>query len=158
MNFLKLSGSLLTTTILFTSVVQPEPALARLDCRVVESVGNEMAESIREDLHAEVAGDTYRISRRKKLVIHSVDRVWFEGCRMRALQSVTLKRRVRRDAHGTVRLGADITDANLRTREVCYDRARVEDVSLSRTLGIGEAVYRWAANRVLPDNDCLSAT
>ena len=137
-------------------VMGPSPASAQLDCRVVESLGTAMAPSILDDLNAEVAGIEHRINRRKQLAIHSVESVSFEGCRMHTLLRVTLKRRIRRDAHGTVRLGATITSADLRSRVVCYQSASVEDVSLSRTLGIGEAAYRWAANRSLPDDGCFS--
>lgn len=146
----------LLVVLLLALGVPPAHAQGALDCRLVESVGNARSASILASLNTAVAGQENRINRRKTLVIHSVERVWFDGCRMRAVQNVTLKRRVRADAHGTVQIGADITRANLRTGEVCYESASVEDVSLSRTLGIGEAVYRWVANRTFPDDGCMS--
>lgn len=50
---------------------------------------------------------------------------------------------------------ADITSFSLPERQVCYDKAQVTDVNLSRTLQIGEGVYKWVANKVLPSRGCL---
>ncbi|MCP1198473.1 hypothetical protein [Notoacmeibacter sp. MSK16QG-6] len=133
---------------------EPAPAMAQVDCRVVETIGNALAGDIRNQMNARVRGTRYEISRRKTLVIHSVDRVRFDGCRMHANLSVTLKRKIRRDATGSVRLGATVQ--SFTPDRVCLGGVGVEDVSLSRTLGIGERWYRRAANRALPNQQCFS--
>ena len=75
---------------------------------------------------------------------------------MKVRANVTLKRKVRRDAHGTVKMQARVSSLDLAQRKICYDSARVTDVNLSRTLGIGERVYKWVANIVLPNRGCYT--
>lgn len=131
-------------------------AQSGLNCSVVESLGTALSPSILNEVNTRVSGESYRINRRKTLVLHRANAVSFDGCRMTVGLDVTLKRRVRRDAHGTVTLRGNISSFNLPRREVCYANLTVADVSLSRTLRIGEGAYRWAANRALPNSGCLS--
>ena len=126
-----------------------------LPCNQLEVFFNAFRPQILEQINTEVSGASHRISRRKRLIIHRVDSIRLEGCRMTAVVNVTLKRKVRRDAHGTVTVRANIS-ANPAARQVCYRNPHVADVSLSRTLGIGERFYAWVANKVLPAGDCIN--
>ncbi|WP_299405818.1 hypothetical protein [Acaryochloris sp. IP29b_bin.148] len=149
---LALSGTL-------TSVIShhPAPAQARsLDCHQVETLGRRYESQLLSAVNGKVAGKTHRINRRKKLRINQVKSIAFDGCRMKVNAHVTLKRKVRRDAHGTVKMKARITSFSLARGKVCYDEARVTDVSLSRTLKVGERVYKWVANMVLPNRGCYT--
>lgn len=137
--------------------VSPKPAMAQLNCRVVEALGNGLQSEILTELNNHLAGERERISRRKELQINHIENVSFDGCRMTTTVNVTLERKIRRDAHGTVQVGADITSFNLPNRQLCYGNARVTNVNLSRTLKIGEAVYQWVANAVLPNSGCFGA-
>ncbi|RLQ87300.1 hypothetical protein D8780_02820 [Notoacmeibacter ruber] len=132
----------------------PGPAAAQVNCRVVQSIGNALSGQIRNEMNARVADTSYRISRRKSLNIYGVDQVRFDGCRMQAVLSVKLKRKIRRDASGTVRIGATVQ--SFAGGRICVGNVEVEDVSLSRTLGVGERWYRRAANRALPNAQCFS--
>ena len=126
-----------------------------INCRVVEALGTSLRPQILAEINRQVSGTSYRINRRKTLRINRVEDIGFSGCRLTARTNVTLKRRIRRDAHGTVTLQADIPSFSLPARQVCYANARVTDVNLSRTLRIGEGVYKWVANKVLPSGGCL---
>lgn len=103
-------------------------------------------------LNTKVAGVSYKISDRKKLIIRKVESISGTGCNFRAKVSVKLERKLRRDAVGTVTLGGTLKTSG---SKVCIANAYVHDVDLSNTLGIGESVYKWVANKVLPANMCF---
>ncbi|AKF04331.1 hypothetical protein [Sandaracinus amylolyticus] len=42
------------------------------------------------------------------------------------------------------------------TVQVCIESPEVTDVTLSRTLGVGEAVYRAVANVAIPEDACFA--
>lgn len=135
----------------------PSAAQARsLDCNQVETLGNRYDAQLLNAVNHKVAGQTHRINRRKKLRINQVEAIQFNGCRMKVKANVTLKRKVRRDAHGTVKMQARVTALDLAQRKICYDKVQVTDVKLSRTLRIGERVYQWVANMVLPNRGCYT--
>ncbi|MEM7579935.1 MAG: hypothetical protein AAF316_08785 [Cyanobacteria bacterium P01_A01_bin.80] len=133
-----------------------KPSVAAINCNAVETFGNAYKSQILTKIHDGVKGKSYKINRRKTLKIHGVKSISFDKCRIRVATSVTLKRKVRRDASGTVKLRTDITSFNLPAKRICYKNARVTDVNLSRTLGIGEAIYKWVANKALPNNKCIT--
>ena len=145
-------GGLVTFGCLFTNSSSAE---AQVNCGSVELLGNSLRTQIIEQINDQVAGESHRINRRKTLRINRIEDITFDGCQMSVRGNVTLQRRIRRDAHGTVDLQANITSLNLPEQAFCYGDARVADVSLSRTLNIGEAVYRWVANKALPDSQCF---
>ncbi|MEM6449309.1 MAG: hypothetical protein AAF703_03245 [Cyanobacteria bacterium P01_D01_bin.105] len=148
-----------SSLVLPTTARAQEPILLAqrgLDCNVVESLGTSLSSSIVEGVNDTAAGERYRINRRKTLVINAARSVSFRGCNMSVVLDVTLRRKIRRNAHGTITLNGNISSFNLPRREVCYTGLNVSDVSLSRTLRIGEGVYRWAANKALPDSGCLN--
>lgn len=124
------------------------------------------ADVVLDQLDRRVAGAEYRINRRKTLRVHGVDSLRLNGRVADARLDVTLLRRWRRDAHGTVDIRAQLDLGGCRVRvdarnqaisvrgEVCLANPEVTRVSLSRTLGIGEAVYRWVANLMIPNRFC----
>ncbi len=130
------------------------PAAAQLNCRTVEALGN----GVLHDRIVSVLRDRVRnsgeirISRGKKLQLEQLESLKFSGCRATTVVRVTLKRKIRRDARGTVQVAANV-DANV--NEICLNKPRVEDVRLSHTLRIGEAVYRFVANKMLPRPTCF---
>ncbi|MFP3942629.1 MAG: hypothetical protein ACLFWF_01975 [Alphaproteobacteria bacterium] len=124
------------------------PAEAKLNCRVVEAAGNSIKDDIRTKLNGHMAGHQQKINRRKKLRVNRIERVWFEGCRVKIQANVTLKRKIRRNAHGYIVMSSLVT--GLTPDSVCVAKAKVHKVRLSRTLRIGERIYRRVANRTIP--------
>lgn len=127
------------------------------DCTTIGILGNAFAGAFLQDMQSDIAGRSYRINRRKTLVIHGVDAVAFAGCRVDATLDVTLRRRIRRDAHGTMKVHATVTSVDLQHPggvEICIADPQLDRVRLSNTLRLGEAVYRWVANIALPDRYC----
>ena len=112
-------------------------------------VPDEVALSI---VNQQAAGARHEISNRKTLVINSIDSLSGSLCSFRARADVTLKRKIRQDANGHVTLKGALQISNGR---ICIANASVADVSLSNTLNIGEAVYKWVANKALPTNLCF---
>ena len=123
-------------------------------CRNVETIGNGASTFILEQVNGQVAGTRERISRRKTLVIHDADQASFKGCTMTLNLNATLKRKVRRDARGDIKLKANV--ASFDRNRICLSNVRVSNVSLSRTLNIGEAIYRRVANKSISNNQCFS--
>ncbi|MEM9213230.1 MAG: hypothetical protein AAGD25_02690 [Cyanobacteria bacterium P01_F01_bin.150] len=160
----KILSALTTASLLMVSLEsaiahpQPSTSLAQksLDCSIVENLGNSLDAEILAQVNERVSGESHRISKRKKLIINQVESVSFQACELTIELDATLKRKIRQNAHGTITLRSTIDSFNLPEREVCYTDLRVSNVSLSRTLNIGERVYEWAANRALPDSGCLS--
>ena len=131
-------------------------AQSELNCSVVESLGTELTPVILSRINEEVSGESHRINRRKTLVINQVKDISFRGCTIILKLDVVLKRKIRRDASGIVELHGEISSFDLQKRKLCYKNAKVANVNLSHTLGIGEGFYRWIANLVLPDNGCFN--
>ncbi|MDJ0733936.1 MAG: hypothetical protein QNJ47_07605 [Nostocaceae cyanobacterium] len=158
MKLLTLSSKVILGSFIALSLfpIPQKPANAAINCSAVESFGNALKSQILTEINNEIAGESYKINRRKTLKIHGVEDISFNGCRIKAKTKVTLKRKIRRDAHGNIKIRADITSFDLAGKRLCYKNAKVTDVSLSRTLGIGERVYRWAANKALPNGKCLN--
>lgn len=130
------------------------PAQSDVSCRVVEAFGNALQDQILTQVNQVAAGHSHRINKRKSLKIHSVDSVSFTGCDVLIRSNVTLKRKVRRDAHGNVNLRAKVV--RFEDDEVCIAEPKVTSVNLSRTLGVGERAYKWVANRTLPGTQCFT--
>ena len=150
-----LLAALMTSTIVPMSAFGNVKPASALDCNAIESLGTTLNAALRDQANGRIAGSSYRINRRKTLKIHNLDALDFSGCRVNMTTNVTLKRKIRRDAHGHVKMRADITSVDIPASKICYDNARVTDVSLSRTLGIGERIYQWVANKALPNGGCF---
>ena len=145
-------GSFVTLSFIFIGY---KSSTAQISCNTVASYGNYYRYNIVTILNNRMAGASYRYNRRKSLRINGVETISFSGCRMIARVNVTLKRKIRRDAHGIVGIQADITSLNLNNFQFCYDNARVTNVNLSNTLRIGESAYQWMANNLFSNSSCF---
>lgn len=144
----------LAVSMLGWAMLSPRTASAApLTCNEIELVTAFARSEVLAELNSRIAGEEYRINSRKRLVIHGVNDVQVQGCEITVITQLTLKRRIRRDAHGTVTARATVSVNSLgsNTFDVSFDNVRVTDVSLSHMLEIGEAIYRWFANRA-PSN------
>jgi hypothetical protein len=126
-----------------------------INCPQLEQFGRIFQSQLLTEINRRVAGETHRINRRKSLRINRIQDISFSGCRVTVRANVTLKRKIRRDAHGTVTMRGNVTSFNPAAQRVCYSNVQVTNVNLSRTLRIGERFYRWVANKVLPNGGCL---
>ena len=124
------------------------------DCDVIEIIGTSERARVLTQLNDNVRGFEYRINRRKQLVINNIQDVRFSGCTVTVIANVTLKRRIRRNARGTAIITGNISELN--TSRVCFNNAKLNRIRLSNTLRVGEAFYRWIANKVIPNNVCYS--
>lgn len=127
-----------------------------LTCQQIQEKVTNHAESFRAGLHAAVGGHSHKLGPLKSLVINSVDSFGDGGgdCKVSAVLQVKLKRKIRRDASGTItmsaRLSADETaPGNL---AVTLTEIQAENVSLSNTMSIGENAYKLALNFLLPSS------
>ena len=122
------------------------------DCVTTEREGNRYAPLIIAQINAYAAGESYTISRRKKLYINRINSISFEGCRVTIVANVTLKRRIRRDATGNATITATVSSYSL--SNFCLQNPKLDKLKLSNTLRIGEGFYKWIANKVVPNNHC----
>lgn len=143
------------TTAALSLPMTTKPAQAQsVSCAVVEALGRPMIPTIVNEINSSVAGTSHRISRRKSLLIHRTRSLGIEGCQVNASFDVTLRRKIRRNAHGQFRIAANVV--SVARDRICLSNVRVTNINLSRTLRIGEAVYRGVANRAIPNNQCFS--
>lgn len=127
-----------------------------LDCRVVERIGTDHAEALLAQLNEDYAGLEREINRRKTLRIQSIDAIRFEGCQVTTDATVTLERRIRRDAGGNTRVVGRVESISLRDGTLCFARhPKVTRMALSNTADIGERVYEWVANKIHPVDKCV---
>jgi hypothetical protein len=142
------------------AVLSPATAAAApLSCPVVETTLTAGNTIVLAALNQRIGGSEYRLNRRKTLVIHGVRELSVSGgCELTAVVDVTLERKWRRDAEGTVTVRAhvDVDAATSGVVQLAFSDVRVIDVSLSHTLGIGESIYAWVANKVLPDSETVT--
>lgn len=103
-------------------------------------------------VNGQVQGFSYKISDRKRLVVNGVESLSGTNCSIRAKLDVTLKRKIRRDAHGSVTVKGTLA---VRNGKICVANTSVADVDLSNTLNLGEAVYKLVANKAIPNNLCF---
>jgi hypothetical protein len=97
-----------------------------------------------------LAGREHRVSPRKTLVINSVESISGSDCDVVMEATVTLQRRIRRDAQGTMRLAGRLV---LDNGNMCIVAATVTDLRLSNTLFVGEFFYKLLAGSI---TDCLA--
>lgn len=138
--------------LLLAAIAYTNPAQASVNCNSVENLGNSFSGFITTQINNDVAGSSHRINRRKTLQIHRVQSLSFTGCELSTTARVTLKRKIRRDAHGTVRLTAKVH--SMAGGEICLSKVKVKSVNVSRTLRVGEWFYKLVANMVIPNNQC----
>ncbi|WP_445381334.1 hypothetical protein [Robiginitalea sp. IMCC43444] len=124
-------------------------------CTTTERIGNALKPRILSEVRNSSEGATYKISSRKTMVINKIEDLRFEGCKVFVTAQVTLKRKIRRNAKGRVYISATVNSFN--PNKVCLKNPKLDKVRLSNTLRVGEAFYKWAANRVLPNNACYNS-
>lgn len=133
----------------------------RVFCQIVEITGNDpvMNARILSDVNRDYAGRTERISRRKSFVLNRATQITFTGCKMRMRFDAEMKRKIRRDASGTVDVVATMKNFRFGSRSrpgrACVKDASVDDVSLSNTLRIGEFFYKKVANWFMEKPTCF---
>ena len=125
------------------------------DCRSIEVFGNAQREIILRQINDSISGQEYRISKRKTLIIKNARSISFSGCEATLEVEVKLKRKIRRDANGIITVKGTVSEANFTGRRVCISNARIDKLKLSKTLRIGEALYKRVANRVFPSDRCF---
>ncbi len=129
-------------------------AFSSVNCRSIELLGNAGSSIILNEVNQEMAGYTQKLTKRKTLVIKRAESLSFSGCDMRMKVLVAVKRKIRRDAHGSVILKAKVSSFD--GRKVCLSNTRVAKINLSNTLNIGEAVFKFVANKFLPNQTCFN--
>ncbi|MCG9892748.1 MAG: hypothetical protein MH252_16950 [Thermosynechococcaceae cyanobacterium MS004] len=148
--------SLALGSVLAGTMGQRSVKATSLSCSQIEAFGNALRPQILSQLNSQVAGISYEINPRKTLRINQINQIGFSGCQMTTDTNITLKRKIRRDAHGTVAATGIINYANLAEKKICFKEAKVTDVNLSRTSFLGESLYKWVANKVIPNQKCLN--
>lgn len=155
-----LAISLLAAT---SSAAQDERDLSedRVFCEIVEISGNsaEMNARILTDINRDFAGRTERISRRKSFVLQRATEITFSGCKMRMRFDAKMKRKIRRDASGTVDVVATMRNFRIgsssRPGRACVKDAKIDNVSLSNTLRVGEFFYKKVGNWFIETPTCF---
>ena len=145
------------------SAAQDERDLSgdRVFCDIVETAGNNPAMNARilADVNRDYAGRTERISRRKSFVLERATEITFSGCTMRMRFDAKMKRRIRRDAVGTVDVVATMRNFRFGSASnpgrACVKDAEIDDVSLSNTLRVGEFFYRKVGNWFMEKPTCF---
>lgn len=134
----------------------------RAFCSTIQSLGNgpTMNARILDEVNRRYAGYSERYNRRKTFKINRADLITFTGCIMRIQFSAELQRKIRRDAEGTVYVDATMKNLNLNLRtgsgRACVKDAEVDQIRLSNSLRIGEAVYRTFANSFVDREMCFN--
>ena len=121
-------------------------------CDAIERLGNGLNPLVLRTLNDQAAGKQHRISKRKRLRINAVESVEFNGCSVKVKADVTLKRKVRRNGHGHVIVKGKVSQEG---GQLCLSNPKVKRVKLSRTTRVGEGVYKWVANKMLPKKTCF---
>jgi hypothetical protein len=133
---------------------------AQINCNLVQGYGNAEKESILEQVNRNMAGVVYNnvgATKLKKLVIKEARNITFTGCRITLELKVKLKRKLRRDASGTIIVSGYVSKAQFYgNKHIFIKNASIDKVRLSNTLRIGEKFYRWVADKTFPSNQRFS--
>lgn len=140
-------------TFVLTNLLALANSYAALDCSVVEQFGNLAASYVDDQISDQVVGMKQKLSKRKTLHIRDVQNVRFDGCTIKMKLKVKLARKIRKDAFG--KIGVKATVKSFSRSRVCLKNAKVTSVNLSHTTGLGEAIYKMVANKVIPNNKCF---
>jgi len=109
-----------------------------------------------ENLNKEYKDYTHKISRRKKLIVKKISSVClkFDNGRPKVVIKVDVKlsRKFRRDGNGHIDIIAELKfDGDY----ACLYNSKLKTLKLSRTLRIGEHIYKSFAGQVIKDNTCF---
>lgn len=92
-----------------------------------------------------LAGYEHKISDNKTLVINSLESFTANECNIVIVANVTMKRKLRKDAHGTMTLEGTLDTSG---GQICLVDTHVTDFSLSHTLGVGEWFYEKFTGKI----------
>lgn len=141
------------TLVLSFSTGQASAQSSCLNCTEVETEGNASSGLLTLFLNGKISGYEYRLNRRKKLVFTRVSDIKFKGCKAYATFHVTLKRKLRKDAKGFVKVKATVF--NRTSNKILLKDLDVYNVNMSNTLEIGESIYTLIAKRKVPSKFTL---
>ena len=134
----------------------PNIANAQMSVSQAKAAVNKSESAILDQINAEMKGQSFRISKRKKLVIKQATKFELSGNLVYLTFDVKLKRKLRRDAHGYIIVkGTYGFNFSGTSPQVCLSNPSVTKVKLSNTLRLGEAFYRKFAGGALPKNTCF---
>jgi hypothetical protein len=122
-------------------VAMASPESQALTCNEL-SVDDELVLII---VNAELSGYEHEISKNKTLVLNSFESVTGDECEVVIEANVTMKRKLRKDAHGTMILEGTLDTSG---GQLCSVDTHVTDFSLSHTLGPGEWFYEKLAGKI----------
>lgn len=126
-------------------------------CRVI----NDNSREIINVLNRNVEGEVMKLTKRKKLLIKKVNRIVnakSKGrfCQINVDADVVLKRKVRKNAKGTVRVRGDIEISTRGGRlQACVNNSKVTKLKLSHTRKLGEKIYKKVGNKMMPKQMCF---
>ncbi len=95
-----------------------------------------------------------KISKRKTLITQRARSVSSNGCKAQIVLDATMRRKIRKNASGTLTIEADLH--SVAGNYICIRSPKVKDVNLSNLGAIGENFYRRQGNRGLPNEMCVS--
>jgi hypothetical protein len=110
-------------------------------------------------LAAEVEGRRHKLGPLKTLVINGVSAIEVGGnCDVTVTLEVKLKRKIRRDASGQLKVGAHVAVSmpNDHVLDINFDNLHITDVNLSHTMEVGEQAYKAVANLLMPRTQTLN--
>ena len=157
-----LAGAMAIGSSAFAAQDDGDQSNERAFCSTIQALGNgtTMNARILDEVNRRYGGYSERYNRRKTFKINSADVITFTGCVMRIQFNADLERKIRRDAEGTVYVNATMKNLNLnlRTRSgrACVKGAEVDQIRLSNTMRIGEAIYRRFANSFVDREMCFN--
>ncbi|MFO7565219.1 MAG: hypothetical protein R6X02_21420 [Enhygromyxa sp.] len=133
-------------TLAFALAAPALAALAPPQAQALECQGMEVSDEEALDIaNHSFAGVEHRVSKRKTLVVNWIISINGGECKVAIEADVTMKRKVRRNAHGTMKLEGKLA---LIDGDVCMIQTRVTDFDLSHTSKIGEFVYEKMAGEL----------
>lgn len=108
-----------------------------------------------DKLNAKYEGYTYKINRRKKLVVKkitAINTVYENGFKIIITADVKLERKFRRDGNGHVDI---IADLRFNGNEACLSNSKLKTLKLSRTFRVLEHIFKFFAGKIIKDNTCF---
>lgn len=127
---------------------------ASFTCSQIGAFGNLASRYIENQISDKAVGMKMKLTKRKTLHIRDVHSLRFTGCTMKFKLGVKLERKIRRDATGTI--GVRATVSSFSRHRVCLKNVKVTSINLSHTTGLGEAIYKAVANKVIHNNTCYN--
>ena len=131
--------------LIYLYVLQNSITAQTVDCCLLRCQGNNFSTTLINRINNQFAGEEFRINRRKRLRLNRVFALGFDGCSIVIMADVTLRRRFRRNATGTIRITVTLSEINLNASggRACLTNPKIDQVRLSRTLRIGGKILHY---------------